>query len=152
MNTEKFDVSGATAAVTVMDLNNGAWKATNGTATASVGNSGSYSGNWTNKHSNDGTLTINFSTDGTVTVTGFSYKDHYLLEGGNEPTGVNAQKLQVVISGLKLAAGAQTAEDQTDVPTNVSANSGIYKPDGTTMVKAFPLPTVDIPGNPRSSL
>lgn len=151
VNTDKFDVSDATATVTVMDFDSGKWTATAAKATAANGSTNSYSGAWKNKADDDGTLQIAFAADGTVTVTGFSYKDHYLLEDGTEAEGVNAQKLRVVIDGLKLKAGAQTNENQTEVPTNDADNSGIYKSDGTTMVKSFPLPTVNIPGDPDAS-
>lgn len=146
VNTEKFDISEATAKVTVYDYENGTWKPLEGSASAGAGKRGTLKA-WKNQHENDGTLQLAFDADGTVTITGFSYKDHYLPTNNTEAKGIHAQRLHLEITGLKLKAGAQTAADQTDVPTNDKERSGIYQ-DSTQekAVKYFPLPLVNIPG------
>ncbi|MDO4614687.1 MAG: VWA domain-containing protein [Lachnospiraceae bacterium] len=147
VNTDKFDVSGATAKVTVYDYEDGSWSPlTDASASAGVGESGTLS-SWTDQSEEDGTLTVHMDSDGTVTITGFSYKDHYLPTNDQEAEGVNAQRLHLEISGIKLKDGAQQTLDQTEVPTNVEAQSGIYKDaDASSAVKKFPLPKVNIPG------
>lgn len=151
VNTDVFDVSGATATVTVYDYENGSWTQLAGSAVAACGGEGALSA-WPGKVTADGTIAVQFSADGTVDITGFSYKDHYLPESGAEAPGVNAQKLHLTISGLKLKDGVRTATTQSDVPTNVEALSGVYA-DGSEdePTKRFPLPTVNIPGKGGSA-
>lgn len=142
VNTDKFDVSDATATVSIYDYADGTWNAlSDASISTNAGSSGTLN-SWTGKSSNDGMLTIKFDKDtGAVTVTGFSYKDHYL-----SASGINAQKLHVEISGLKLKSGAQTAAAQTGVHTNKDSDSGIYQSSTSdSPVANFPQPTVNIP-------
>ncbi len=147
VNTDKFDVSGATASVTVYDYESGDWvPLENAVASAQAGGSGTLE-SWANKSDEDGTLEVSLDTDGTVTITGFSYKDHYLPSNDEEAEGVHAQRLHLEISGIKLKDGAQQTTDQTGVPTNDDSQSGIFKDSAaSSAVKYFPLPKVNIPG------
>lgn len=76
---------------------------------------------------------------------GFSYMDHYLPTNGTEANGVNAQKLHLTVSGLRLRADAQNTSEQPCVPTNVEASSGVFaKSRDSSPAVSFPVPTVSI--------
>ena len=142
VHVEKFDLTDAVATAKIYDYNNGTWSQV-GAATDSLSS-------WTNKSGNDGTLTVSMDkSSGVVTVTGFSYQDHYLPDSGTEAAGVPAQKVELVISGVKLRADAQTTLVQV-VPTNIEDASGIFEADGTTAIR-FPVPTVRIAAKDDSS-
>lgn len=71
----------------------------------------------------------------TVSVSGFSYKDNYVVDVNNNPQG---KKLIVTIPGVEVQRGAFTGKK---VFTN-SADSGVY--DDDTRVGQFPQPTVTL--------
>ena len=145
VNTEIFDLTDATAALAIFDYADGTWTALPGGISARCGGSAALT-SWQGKAAGDGRIELRFTADGTVDITGFSYRDHYLPESGEEAEGVDAQKLHLTISGLKPKDGVRTEEDRNDVPTNVENVSGLYA-DGSAEEPemCFPLPHVNIP-------
>ena len=143
INTDYFDYSDATATVSIYDYDNGKWNELSGSKISTTKGNSDSKNTWTRKHTNDGTLTLNFANDGTITVTGFSYMDHFLPTTGTEADNVNAQKVVLKVTGLKLKDGVQGNVVQT-VNTNTDV-SGVYESSTATEAAAlFPNPKVYI--------